>query len=51
MIVREQMAGLLADMVAAGDLDERDANLTIEQLLYKNALEFFRLSTPETKQS
>jgi len=51
MIVREQMAGLLADMVAAGDLDERDANLTMEHLLYKNAREFFRLSTLKTKQS
>jgi len=43
MIVREQIAALLADMVAAGELDERDANLAIERLLHQNAREYFGL--------
>ena len=47
MLVREQMAELLAEMVAGGDLDEKDAILAVERLLYKTAREFFGLPSPE----
>jgi hypothetical protein len=50
MLVREQMAGLLAEMVAGGDLDEKDAILVVEHLLYKNAREFFGLPSPKASQ-
>ena len=43
LVVREQIAVLLAEMVAAGELDEDDALLTMDRLLYKNAQEYFGL--------
>ena len=49
MWVREQLAELLAEMVAGGNLDEKDAILAVERLLYKNACEFFALPFPEAR--
>jgi len=43
LIVREQIAALLAEMVAEGYLDEEDAYLAIEKLLYVNAWDYFAL--------
>jgi hypothetical protein len=37
LIAREQIALLLAEMVASGELDEQDALLVMERVLYKNA--------------
>jgi hypothetical protein len=41
LIAREQIALLLAEMVASGDLDEEDALLVMERVLYKNAQAYF----------
>ena len=41
MVVREQLAVLLAEMVAAGELDEEDAKWAMERLLHGNAEAFF----------
>jgi hypothetical protein len=41
MIVREQVAHVLAEMVAGGELDEEDALLAMERLLAKNAQSYF----------
>lgn len=46
MIVREEIASLLAEMVAAGEMDEADALLVMERVLYRNALEDYGLSEP-----
>jgi hypothetical protein len=43
-IVREQMAAALSEMVAWGQLDEDDAHLAMERLLFKNAWEYFGLA-------
>jgi len=43
LIAREQIAGLFAEMVAGGELDEDDALLAMDRLLYKNAQEYFGL--------
>ena len=39
MIVREQVALMLAEMVADGELDETDAVFAMERVLSKNALD------------
>ena len=41
LVVREQIAVLLAEMVAAGELDEEDARWAMERLLHGNAEAFF----------
>jgi len=46
MILREEMSSLLAEMVAAGELDEGDAMMVMERVLYRNALEDYGLSDP-----
>lgn len=45
-ILREELASLLAEMVAAGELDESDALMVLERLLYRNALEDYGLPEP-----
>jgi hypothetical protein len=42
-IVREQVASVLAEMVAGGELDEEDARLAMVRLLSQNAVEAFGL--------
>ena len=42
-ILREELASLFAEMVAAGELDENDALMVVERLLYRNALEDYGL--------
>jgi hypothetical protein len=46
MIVREEMSSLFAEMVAAGELDEGDALMVMERVLYRNALDDYGLSEP-----
>jgi hypothetical protein len=41
MIVREQVANVLAEMVAGGELDEGDAVFAMECVLSKNAMAYF----------
>jgi hypothetical protein len=41
LIAREQIALLLAEMVANGELDEQDALLAMDHVLYENALTYF----------
>jgi hypothetical protein len=43
MILREEMAALMAEMVAAGELDEGDALMALERLLYRNAVQDYGL--------
>lgn len=44
-IVREQVASVLAEMVAGGELDEEDARLAMVRLLSQNAVEAFGLDS------
>ena len=44
-IVREQVASVLAEMVAGGELDEEDARLAMVRLLSQNAVEVFGLDS------
>ena len=44
LIAREQVALLLAEWVAEGELDEQDAFLVMDRVLYKNALTYFGLA-------
>lgn len=43
LIVREQVASVLAEMIAGGELDEDDARLAMARLLSQNAMETFGL--------
>ena len=44
LIVREQVALLLAERVAEGELNEQEAILVMDRVLYKNALTYFGLT-------
>jgi hypothetical protein len=42
-IAREHIATTIAEMVAAGSLDEQDASLVIRQVMFENAKDYFDL--------